>query len=447
MSDPSHFERMSPLETAGNQPAGIDQSGIEQAAVAAIDETWMLELLTDLVAFRSDGGDESPAQRHMASVLAEIGMDVDLWEIDLDHLATDPDFSAEVTRDEALGVVGHIGGPGPALMFNGHIDVVPVGDLSQWATPPWEATQVDGNVAGRGTVDMKAGLVCAAAAVRAVTVALRDAGRELTGSVSIASVVGEEDGGLGTLATLARGHTADAAVVVEPTAGEIATSQAGALGFRITVPGRPAHGALRNEGVSAVEKFRIVHDALMALEHRRNGRLTDPMFAHLELPLALSIGTVHAGEWASTVPDRLVAEGRYGVAPGEDIAAARRELEVAVADAAATDPWLSIRPPRVEWWGGQFHPTATAPDAGIVTVLGECHRLIASSDAPVRGVPYGSDLRHLVNRGGIASVLYGPGDVRLAHGPNEQVPVAELIRVAHTLAILIVRFCGTGPVT
>src|SRR5690606_1891806 len=143
-------------------------------------------------------------------------------------------------------------------------------------------------------------------------------------------VIGEEDGGCGTLAAVERGYRADGAVVVEPTELKVAPAQAGALNFRITVPGAAAHGCVREEGVSAIKKFIPLHAALMELERERNQRArTDVelgrLFGRYALPYALCIGTLRAGEWASSVPESLVFEGRYGVAPGEDIAAARRE--------------------------------------------------------------------------------------------------------------------------
>ena len=79
------------------------------------------------------------------------------------------------------------------------------------------------------------------------------------------------------------------------------------------------------------------------------------------LPWPIEVGTVRAGDWASSVPDTLVAEGRYGVAVGEDVAAARRAFEEAIARAAAADPWLAAHPPAVEWWGGRFDPAVTEP--------------------------------------------------------------------------------------
>lgn len=416
-------------------------SPFELAAADAVDLPYLVGLLSELIEIPSVGGDESAAQQRMAEEMENLGLEVDAWDIDLDEMKAHPDYSAEVDRTRGRGVVAVSGTAGPRLMLNGHVDVVPVGDTSRWTVPPWRATVTADQVFGRGACDMKGGLACALAAIRAVA----EAGVDLAGSVALASVIGEEDGGLGTLAVLQRGHSADAAVVMEPTNESLAVSQAGALGFRLVVPGAPAHGALRTEGVSAVDAFIPVLEGLHALERRRNGRFRDPLFAAHEVPLALSVGTVRAGEWSSTVPDRLVAEGRYGVAPGEDPAAARREFEEAVAEICVADSWLREHPVDVEWWGGRFHPAAIEPGEPVVRQLEAVHAAVAGVPAPIVGVPYGTDARHLVNTGGIPTVLYGPGDPRHAHREDEVVPIAQLQTVAQALAALIVRFCGTRP--
>jgi acetylornithine deacetylase len=416
---------------------GQGLTAAERVALDAVDRDYILALLAELVAIPSVGGDEVQAQARVAREMRSLGMAVDEWDIDIGALSADPDYSTEVERDAATGVVGlwedH---DGERLMLNGHIDVVPVGDPSRWESPPWKATERDGVIFGRGTADMKGGLVCALAAVRAMRTA------EIPPAVRlmVASVVGEEDGGTGTLATLLRGHSADAAVILEPTNGAVAPSQAGALGFRLTVRGSPAHGAARLEGVSAIEKFEIVHRSIRALEATRNERFADPLYADYPLPLAISIGTLRAGEWSSTVPDTAVAEGRYGVGPEESVAEARTELTSWIASETSWDPWLREHPPEVEWWGGQFHPAVTPEASPLVTDLAACHLAVTGWHPPIRGVPYGSDLRHLVNRGAIPTVLYGPGDPTAAHRANEHVPIADLLRVTNVLVLAALRF-------
>ena len=411
----------------------------EADVLNAVDRDLLIDDLSALIGIASLGGHETPAQEWMAARLRALGAEVDVWGIDFASLQRHPAFSMEVARDEGLGVVGTVGdGDGPTLILNGHVDVVPVGDITQWTTPPFTATVRDNHVIGRGACDMKGGLAAALAGMRA----LSSAGVRLQGRVALHSVIAEEDGGAGTLATLMRGHRGDGALSMEPTELMLAPAHAGALSFRLRVPGLSAHGCVREEGVSALERFRPVHDALLALEAERNQRLRQPLFERYRLPYALSIGRVTAGDWPSSVPDLLVCEGRYGVAPGEDAAAAKLEFERAVRRAADADEYLSTHRPTVQWWGGQFMPASTPADAPIVTAA---HASIADvmGRAPrVEGMTYGADMRLLVNEGRIPSVLFGPGDVRRAHRPDEHVPIDDLMTVARVIAVLALRFCG-----
>jgi acetylornithine deacetylase len=265
---------------------------------------------------------------------------------------------------------------------------------------------------------------------------------QLKGRLLIESVIGEEDGGLGTLAAVLRGYRAEGAVVVEPTELIVAPAQAGALNFRVTIPGLSAHGCVCEEGVSAIEKFFPIYQAIMALEKERNQQLKDPRFAGYALPYAICIGTVQAGDWASSVADWLTCEGRYGVAVGEDLAAARQMLADTIAAAAQADPWLREHPPRLAWWGGQFHPAGIPADHPLVETVSEAFSAVTGTAPRVQGMTYGADMRLLVNEGQTPTVLFGPGDVRQAHQPDEFVPLAELKLAAQTLALTALRFCG-----
>jgi acetylornithine deacetylase len=417
-------------------------TGLERRALDAVDMDALLADLAVLIPFRSDGGNETPVQDHVAGLMAGLDLDVDRWEIDLNRLREHPACTTEIDRDRAVGVVGRAGGDGGTgghgrtLVLNGHVDVVPAGDLDLWTVPPWEATVRDGRVYGRGSVDMKGGLCCALAALRAV----REAGIRLQGAVLLQSVIGEEDGGLGTLAAIERGHTGDAAIVLEPTELMVAPAQAGAMNFRLTVPGRAAHGALRTEGVSPLDRFLPLYTAMREFEAERNRDVADPLFADYDIPFSLCIGTLRSGIWASTVAESLTCEGRLGVAVGEEPAAARQALAAVIDHTARADPWLRDHPPVLEWWGGQFDPAAIPADHAIVTTVATAHREACGRAAVVRGMPYGADMRLLVNQGRTPTVIYGPGDVRRAHAPDEFVPISDLETATRTLVLTILRY-------
>ena len=412
-------------------------------AVGALRAPMVAELTT-AVQIPSVGGTdaENEAQAWMAGRMADSGLEVDHWSIDLADITGRADFPGmEVDRREAWGVVGRLPGTGDGatLMLNGHIDVVPTGDPDAWTDPPYAATVRDGLLYGRGACDMKAGLVASHFAVQAI----RASGVRLRGDLLLASVLGEEDGGLGTYATLQRGWRADACVIAEPTDMDIIPANSGALTFRLRVRGKATHAARRTEGISSIEKFIPIWQAIAALETRRHAN-PDPLTSRWPLAHPISIGTVQCGDWPSSVPDLLVAEGRMGVAIGEPVEAARAALEEAIADACAADPWLREHPVELEWWGGQFASGRLPAESDLVQRVQAAHTVAGGSGHAVYGAPYGSDLRLLTGLAGIPTLQYGPGDAMLAHGPFESVPLDEVFTTARTLALLALDICGVA---
>ncbi|WP_331728246.1 ArgE/DapE family deacylase [Streptomyces sp. NBC_01176] len=422
----------------------ICQNERESAALAAVDEAGLAGLLTELIAVPSVTGSaaESELQHLLGQRLEHLDLDVDLWSMDLPALRAHPDFpGTEVPRTEAWGLVGSTPGQGegPALVLQGHVDVVPPGDLGDWVGDPFVPRVVGDVVHGRGACDMKAGL----AAVLTALAAIRTAGVRLRGRLAVHFVVGEEDGGLGAFGTLRRGHTGDACVIAEPTGSTLMRANAGALTFRIEVPGKATHGSTRYAGVSAVDAFLPVYRALAALETRRNVD-RHPLLTGYPVPCPVSVGTLRAGDWASSVPGLLVAEGRLGVRLGEDVAHARAELEACVAEVCARDAWLRDHPARVTWPGGKFASGSLPEGHPLAALVGHAHADVTGGrPLPEAGAPYGSDLR-LYAAEGIPTVQYGPGDVSLAHGPREQVRLSEVVTVTRTLILTALRAAGTA---
>jgi acetylornithine deacetylase len=420
--------------------ATAELSPLERKVLDRLDEAALADTLATLVRIPSVGGSDAEVevQEVAAALLAEQGADVDRWDIDLDELGQDPWFpGAEAERTRAVGVVGTTCGAGvPALILQGHLDVVPAGDPETWqGSDPFSAEIRGSTLFGRGACDMKAGV----AANLAVVATLRAAGITLERPLAVHCVVGEEDGGLGAFATLRRGHRGETAVITEPTSGRIITATAGALTFRIEVSGRSAHGSMRREGYSAFDAFLPVHRALADLEAERNKEFA-PLFDS-DLPYALSIGTITAGEWASTVPDKLVAEGRIGVILDEDPRQSRLALEDAVTAASVNDPWLRENRPIVTWPGGQFASGRTDPEHPLIGQVVDAVTAVGG-DRPTLGAEvYGSDLRLYAGIGGIPTLHYGPGDIRVAHGAAERVDLDEVAAVTRALIVLTLRRC------
>lgn len=414
----------------------------EQRVLAAIDQDQLIATLQELIAQPSLGGSDAEyaVQEVAAAHMRAQGLPVTMSELDLAALYAHPAFPGyEVERRAARHVQATLAGTGNgrSLIFNGHLDVVPVGDASAWRADPWSGVVAAGRVYGRGSCDMKGGVACIIHAAGAIA----RSGVQLHGSLAVQTVIGEEDGGLGAFAAALHGPRADGAMIAEPTRLQPVLAQAGALTFRLRVTGRAAHGAQRTEGVSAIDAYLPLHHALHALEQERNRAVAHPLMRPLTMPYPISVGLLQAGDWASTVPETLVAEGRYGVMVGENVGTARAVLEGAIARAAANDDWLRDHPPALEWWGGQFESAELAGDHPLVQTLDRSMADLGRAVTP-EGVAYGSDMRLLQHVGGTPTLLFGPGDVRIAHQRDEYIPIADLVAATRAFALTALRFCG-----
>jgi acetylornithine deacetylase len=400
----------------------------------------LIDYLCDIISVPSVGGEETAAQRHVAAKMADIGLDVDAWNMDFNALKGHPALSMSVERKEGLGVVGSLGSgdDGHSLILNGHIDVVSPGDETRWRHPPWRGTVEDGRVYGRGAADMKGGLCCALFAVKAIV----DAGVRLRGRLMVESVIGEEDGGVGVLDAVLRGYKADAAIIMEPSELAAVPAHAGVTAFRITIPGKAAHACIREEGVSAIDKFLIIYEALKELEAERNSKARNSLFARYRVPYPISVGRIEGGMWPGTVAESLSVDGRIGVAVGEDADHARRDLEEAVRRAAVSDPWLRENPPIVEWKWYRSDPSSIPVNHPIMKTLKTAYRDVTGTLPRVEGKTYSSDMRLLIKVGGIPTMIFGPGDIVQAHAADEFVAVSELERATKTLALTVLRFSG-----
>lgn len=412
---------------------------ISRAVEAQRDQT--IRLLQDFVRVPCVTGAEAPAARVAERAFQERGLETDTWsatreeiKLYLDHVG---EQSTYTNRPNVVGVRRGSGG-GRSILLNAHIDTVASGDPAAWTHDPLSGAVEGDLLYGRGSCDMKGGLVTHLAALDA----LSKVGMTLKGDVTVAATVGEEDGGLGALSTVLRGYRADAALITEPTRLALVTAQGGSLVFRLTVTGRSAHAAVRDSGVSAFEKFLPIFEDLKKLESERNVVLSHPLYDALGNKVPINVGLVRAGDWASTVPETLVAEGRVGLIPGEEMESFRDLVATRIQSVAARDPWLREHPPELEWFGGQFAPSEVSTDAPISEAVSTAHEKITGHRPPIEGVTYGADMRLFIRFGGMPCVMYGAGNVEHAHAPDEHLSIPDLLTATKTVACLLVDWCG-----
>jgi acetylornithine deacetylase len=406
----------------------------------------LLDHLQELVAVPSIVGSEGSCQRLVAKMMGEACDAVDVWEPDASWLEQHPAYFLKgVNFSGRPNVVGILkgSGSGRSLILNAHVDVVDAGPADAWDHGPWSGAIADGQLYGRGAADDKAGLAAIICAARCI----RSLGLALGGDVVLESTVDEEWGGGGTLATLQRGYTADAAIVFEPSDLKICPAARGGQAFRVTVRGKGAHPIRSYEGVSALEKAIPLMAALKGLERDRQERFRTKLFEDYPVFLPIVIGKISADRIPSKVPETCVFEGLMGYAPDEPFGHARRDLEGSLAEAARADPWLREHPPTVEWLALNKEGAQIPADHSLVEcMLGSFSEVMRRPPA-LAGFPAGCDLPLLQKYGAMPSLIFGPGNCTLAHSSNERVPVHEVVSAAKIVAIAVLRWCGTpvGP--
>lgn len=398
-----------------------------------------IALLQQMVRFDSEQGNEKGVQLLVAQKLKEWGLEVDVWSPDEEEFLNHPYFCATRTdfsnSPNVAGVLRGSGG-GRSIVLNGHVDVVPPGDLKQWTENPYSGTIKDGKLYGRGATDMKGGNLCLLLALQC----LKELNVPLKGDVIFHSVVEEESGGAGTLAAIMRGYTGDAAIIPEPTNMKIFPSQQGSMWFRINVFGRSAHGGTRYEGVSALEKAMVVVQSLQDLEKKRNERITDPLYDSIPIPVPINLGKISGGEWPSSVPDHITIEGRVGVAPNETLEEVKQELEEWMS--SIDDEWLSSHPPTVEWFGAQWLPGNIDRNHELMNMLSSRFSEVCKAKAVVEASPWGTDGGLLTAIGNTPSIVFGPGVTSVAHYPDEHIELDKIFQAAEVITLTIIDWCS-----
>jgi len=409
-----------------------------------MDEARIASRALELVATPSVTGDERAAIHLVTGWLEPVADEVDQWVTPMAELELDPAYPGrEMERDEVPVVAARVVGkrPGPTVVFTGHVDTVPLGDTGRWSRDPFGEID-DGVLYGRGSCDMKAGLV---AAIEAFTT-LATGDRDFAGEVRLVAVPGEEDGGTGTLAAIRRGWTGDHVIITEPTAKSdelrLVVAHGGALTYSIEVPGRAAHAATRRLGESALDHLWTIHRALRGLEAELNEAETDPIMQELGLPYPTTIGIVRGGDWASNVMERLTAEIRVGVTIHETIGQAEERFVHTLRAAIAGDPWLDAHPPRMERTGAAFGSSRIDPDHPLVAAVQQAAGSVVGATPRLVGAPYGCDMALWAREAGAATVVFGPGDVSRAHAVDEQVSLEQVADVGGVLVAAATRMLG-----
>jgi len=356
-----------------------------------------------------DSAGEGECARALAAVLDDWGFTVELTD-------TPPGRPNVVAR---LGPVD-----APALMLNGHLDVVGVEGMTH---EPFAADVRNNRIYGRGSADMKGGLAAmCAAAVAGVNAGARK-------QILITAVVDEEWESLGTRALLASGVRADAAIITEPTRLAICPAHRGFAWIDISLRGRAAHGSRYDIGVDAITHAALLLAELDQLEQTRESGPRHPLLGRG----SLHASKIHGGVGMSTYPEQCDLAIERRTLPGESTEKALLEITDACARVKARRPDFDAR---VTLSTAQL-PSEVPPEAPIVRRMRDA---LERENMPVtiEGFSAWTDAA-LFNEAGIPAICFGPGDISLAHAAEEFIPVDEIGVATRVLTRVVRDWCQT----
>jgi succinyl-diaminopimelate desuccinylase len=357
-----------------------------------------------------------------------------------------PEHTARHPRVNVVGT--RRGGPGPVVHLNGHVDVVPPGD--GWTVDPFAGVVRDGRIYGRGVCDMKAGLAAAVFAAEAIA----RAGVTAPGTIEISGTVDEESGGFAGVAYLAeRGRIAagrtSCVIIPEPlNVDRICIGHRGVYWCEVTAHGRIAHGSMPFLGASAIDGMTRFLDAI---HHDLAPRLASRQTAVPVVPPGARYATINVngidggqpvdGIQTPCVADRCraVLDRRFLIEEGLD--AAKEEIDALVKRAASESPGVhfAVRDLMI------VHPTRTPDDSRLIAALKQSIERVLGRTPDLVASPGTYDHKHVARIAGIPHcVAYGPGELELAHQPDESCRIDDLINATKVLALATLDLMSGG---
>jgi succinyl-diaminopimelate desuccinylase len=373
------------------------------------DREAMCGLLAALVAVPSEN---PPARCYQPCVdLLESA----LTTLGIDHRRIDVPSPADAPR---TAIAAWVGEPGPTLYFHGHYDVVPASAPAQYQP------RLEGDTLfGRGSSDMKSGLVAMLYAAKA----LKIAGVARRGRIGLLFVPDEETGGAFGSAALAQmgelGAGAIGMLLPEPTSGVIWNANRGAISLEITVEGRAAHVGLAHLGVNAFERAVTVVNALVALK------------SQLPHSILLIGGRVEAGSNFNVVPDQCRFTIDRRIDPDENFDTEKNRLFRVLDDAQSGGIELSVR--TIQEGSSSLSPA----DSALGVALSRSIANVTGVTPSFEMCPGLLEIRFYTALG-VPAFAYGPGILAVSHGPREFVRISRMMECAKVYALTAARMLG-----
>lgn len=352
-----------------------------------------IKILSDIIAIKSVNENEIEVANYIKDLFAEYGIESKIVPV----------------TDSRVNLVADIGSGSPVIGVSGHMDVVSPGDENEWTSDPFTLIERDGKLYGRGTDDMKAGLVN----LVLVMIELKENNKLKNGTVRFMATTGEEVGGAGSKKLYEEGYMDDVNYlwVAEPSHDTIIYSHKGSLNLHITSIGEAAYSSMPEQGYNAINPLMKY---LLELDEKLNG---DDRKNEVLGKLVMSTTIFNAGNQVNSVPDKAAAELNVRTIPEFDndevIDLFNKTADKFNKEGAHIDVEVTMSLPSV----------FSSKHSKMVNLAKEIGKKHLGLEISVKGSPGVTDASNLL-RGkddNFPFMMFGPGETKMAHKTDEYV--------------------------
>ena len=346
-------------------------------------------------------GDELEAAEFLASWMEKNGFD----EIEIQRISK--------RRGNVVGVIRG-SGEGPSLIFNGHLDVAPPGDLRHWKYDPFEGVIADGKIYGRGAADMKSGLAALTVAAKYV----KQHGYKLKGDLIVSAVADEVhlSTGAKVFAESKWFKNSCGIVIAEPTGLRLVTAHRGALWLKIETFGKTAHTSMPHLGINAIYSMTKIIETLSKYKFK---------YSPVEIlpPPTLCVSVIQGGYRINVVPDHCEIQVDIRTLPTQSHEEIIDDIIKSINELKKEDPTLEYKVSVI----ADRRPVYTDPNAPLVQKAIKVGKEVLNTYLKPEGAPFFSDGAEFIKHPGCPPIiLFAAADTRQSHAINEYVEIDAL---------------------
>ncbi|EJG4232144.1 ArgE/DapE family deacylase [Listeria monocytogenes] len=377
-----------------------------------MDQQKKIQILKDLVNIDSTNGHEEQVANYLQKLLAEHGIESEKVQYDVDRAS----------------LVSEIGSSNEkVLAFSGHMDVVDAGDVSKWKFPPFEATEHEGKLYGRGATDMKSGL----AAMVIAMIELHEEKQKLNGKIRLLATVGEEIGELGAEQLTQKGYAddLDGLIIGEPSGHRIVYAHKGSINYTVKSTGKNAHSSMPEYGVNAIDNLILFYNEIekyVASIHATNEILGD--FIH-------NITVINGGNQVNSIPEKAELQGNIRSIPEVDNETLKRRI-VEIVNELNKKEHVKLE----LLFDYDKQPVFSDRNSSLVNVARDVAKGIIKEEIPLLGISGTTDAAEFTKaKKQFPVIIFGPGN-ETPHQVNENVSIGNYLEMVDVYKRIAIEF-------